>query len=97
VNDSRLGAPVEVPWWVIPLALPPAVATVLAVVLTAALWARALAAITSLVTLVALAVIGGRVSSRNMQSVWISALYAIWVFVIVIWAVSVATPACNCT
>jgi hypothetical protein len=32
-----------------------------------------------------------------MQSVWISALYAVWVFVVVAWAVTVVTtPACNC-
>jgi hypothetical protein len=32
-----------------------------------------------------------------MQSVWISALYAGWVFIAVVWAVSVATtPACHC-
>jgi hypothetical protein len=97
VSASRLGAPVELPWWVIPLALPPVAATVLALILPAPPWARAMAALSSLVTLAALAVIAARVSSRNMQSVWISALYATWVFVVVVWAVSVATPACNCT
>jgi hypothetical protein len=88
---------VEVPWWVIPLGLPPAVVTILALVLTAPAWARALAALASLLTLAALALITTRVASRNMQSVWISAVYAVWVFVVVAWAVTVVTtPACNC-
>ncbi|MCU1287472.1 MAG: hypothetical protein JWO13_3822, partial [Acidobacteriales bacterium] len=30
-----------------------------------------------------------RVESRNMQSVWISAAYAFWTFMVLIWAVEV--------
>ena len=96
MSQSRLGAPVELPWWVIPLALPPLGVMVLSVLLNAPAWARALAAVTSLATLAALGLVAGRVASRNMQSVWISALYAVWVFVTVVWAVSVATATCSC-
>jgi hypothetical protein len=52
---------------------------------------------TSLALLATLAGVGTRIASRSMQSVWISAAYAVWVFTTVIWAVAVATaPACNC-
>ena len=53
--------------------------------------------ITSLALLGALAAVATRIASRSMQSVWISAAYAVWVFTAVVWAVAVATtPACNC-
>jgi hypothetical protein len=98
MTDSRLGAPVELPWWIIPLGIPPVLVVILAVMLNAPLWSRALAMIASLLTLLAMAVIATRVASRNMQSVWISALYAGWVFAVITWAVVVVTtPACNCT
>jgi hypothetical protein len=98
VSESRLGAPVELPWWVIPLGLPPSVVTILAVVLNAPLWAHALAATSSLLSLATLLAIATRVSSRNMQSVWISAVYAAWVFTVITWAVVVATTSpCRCS
>ncbi len=97
MSDSRLGAPVELPWWVIPLGLPPLLVALLAVVLAAPLWAHAMAVTASILTIAALVLIALRTSSRNIQSVWVSALYAAWVFVVVTWAVVVATtPACHC-
>jgi hypothetical protein len=96
-DSSRLGAPVELPWWVIPLGIPPALVTILAIILTSPVWSRVLAILVSVLTLAALALIATRVGSRNMQSVWISALYAVWVFTAITWVVVVATtPACNC-
>ncbi len=91
MSESRLGAPVELPWWVIPLGIPPLLVAVLAVVLSAPPWAHAMEVTASALTLLALAAIGLRVSSRNIQSVWVSALYAAWVFTVVTWAVIVAT------
>lgn len=97
MSDSRLGSAVELPWWVIPLALPPVLAVIGGVVLNAPLWAHLLAVVSSLALLAALAAIVTRVTSPSMQSVWISATYAVWVFTIITWAVVIATtPACHC-
>jgi hypothetical protein len=97
MTDSRLGAPVELPWWIIPLGLPPAVITVAAIIVGAPLWAHLLAIASSLLLLLTLAAVATRVSSRSMQSVWISAAYAIWVFTVVTWVVIAATTkTCNC-
>ncbi len=98
MSESRLGAPVELPWWLIALGLPPAIVGILALILNAPLWAHAMTLTTCLLTLAALAVIATRVSSRNMQSVWISAVYAAWVFTVITWAVVVATTSpCRCS
>jgi hypothetical protein len=98
MSDSRLGPPVELPWWVIPLALPPVVVVIAGIILTAPLWAHVLAVVSSLAALAALATVANRVTSTSMQSVWISAAYAVWVFTIITWAVVVATtPICHCT
>ncbi len=91
MSEPRLGEPVELPWWVVPLGLPPLVVAVAAVFLGAPLWARALTVLSSLAMLLGIAVIASRVDSRSMQSVWISAAYAVWVFIVVVWAVIVAT------
>lgn len=97
MSDSRLGAAVELPWWVVPLAVPPLAVVIAGVILTAPLWAHLLAVVSSLAALAALATVATRVSSTSMQSVWISAAYAVWVFTIITWAVVVATtPACHC-
>jgi hypothetical protein len=97
VSESRLGAPVELPWWVIPLGLPPLAMTVAGIVVSSPWWAHLLAVITSIALLATLASVATRIASRSMQSVWISAAYAVWVFTTVVWAVAVATtPACNC-
>jgi hypothetical protein len=98
MSDSRLGPPVELPWWVIPLALPPVFVVIAGIILTAPLWAHLLAVVSSLAALAALATVANRVTSTSMQSLWISAAYAVWVFTIITWAVVVATtPICHCT
>jgi hypothetical protein len=91
MSDSRLGAAVELPWWIIPLGLPPAAVAIAGLILSAPVWAHLLAVASSLTLLIALATIATRVASRNMQSVWISAAYAVWVFTAITWAVTVAT------
>jgi ABC-type transport system involved in multi-copper enzyme maturation permease subunit len=97
MSESRLGTPVELPWWVVPLGLPPLAIAVAGIVVSAPLWARLLAVIASITLLGALALVATRIASRSMQSVWVSAAYAVWVFATVVWAVAVATtPACNC-
>ncbi len=54
--------------------------------------------VASLAALAALATVATRVTSTSMQSVWISAAYAVWVFTTITWAVVVATtPTCHCT
>lgn len=88
-GPRRLGEPVELPWWVIPLGLPPLLTLILGVVLRAPLSGRLLDVVASAGMLWLIVVVARRVSSRNMQSVWISAAYAFWVFMILIWAVEV--------
>jgi hypothetical protein len=88
-QPRRLGEPVELPWWVIPLGLPPALTLLLGVVLRAPLSGRLLDLAASVAMLWLLVVVARRVESRNMQSVWISAAYAFWTFMVLIWAVEV--------
>jgi hypothetical protein len=88
-EPRRLGEPVELPWWVIPLGLPPALTLLLGVVLRSPLSGRLLDLAASLAMLWLLVVVARRVESRNMQSVWISAAYAFWTFMVLIWAVEV--------
>ena len=98
MSDSRLGAPVELAWWVIPLSLPPLLVAIAAVFLGAPLWAHLLAIVSSLALLYALARVATHVTSTSMQSVWISALYAVWFFTGITWLVVVSTtPPCHCT
>ncbi len=96
MSESRLGAPVELPWWTLPLGIPPLALVVAGIVVSAPAWAHLLAVITSLAVLAALASVATRVASRNMQSVWISAVYAVWVFTTVVWVVAVVTRSCAC-
>jgi hypothetical protein len=88
-EPRRLGEPIELPWWVIPLGLPPLLTLVLGAVLRAPLSGRLLDLVSSAAMLWVLGVVARRVRSRNMQSVWISAAYAFYVFVILIWAVEI--------
>jgi hypothetical protein len=88
-EPRRLGEPIELPWWVIPLGLPPLLTLLLGAVLRAPLSGRLLDLVASTAMLWALLVVARRVRSRNMQSVWISAAYAFWFFVVLIWAVEV--------
>src|SRR5690348_13591522 len=86
-DAARFGEAVELPWWVIPLGLPPLVTLVLALVVSAPLSGRALDAVFSAAMLWVLVRVGVRVRSPSMQSVWISAAYAVWVFIVITWAV----------
>jgi hypothetical protein len=88
-EPRRLGEPIELPWWVIPLGLPPLLTLVLGVVLRAPLSGRLLDLVASVGMLWLLLLVARRVRGRNMQSVWISAAYAFWFFVVLIWAVEV--------
>jgi hypothetical protein len=96
-TPSRLGEPLELPWWVVPLAIPPLLVTIGGLVLSAPLWAHLMVITSSVVVVALLLAIAVRVASSSMQSVWISVIYAFWVFLVVVWAVVVATtPSCHC-
>ena len=96
-SPPRLGEPVELPWWVVPLGVPPLLVVLLGLVLGAPLWAHLVVVAASLAVAGALLVIAVRVRSTSMQSVWVSVVYAFWVFIVVVWAVVVATtPTCHC-
>ena len=88
-EPRRLGEPIELPWWVVPLGLPPLLSLVLGALLRAPLSGRLLDLVASAAMLWVVVLVALRVSSRNMQSVWISASYAFYVFAVLIWAVEV--------
>jgi len=72
----RLGAPIELPWWVVPMAWPPVGAR--------------LTALTSSVAVMWLLVrIARTVESRSMQSVWVSTVYGLWVFFLLVWVAGI--------
>jgi hypothetical protein len=91
MTESRLGAPVELPWWVIPLALPPVLVALAGLILAAPLWAHLLAVLSSLTALYALLRIATRVTSSSMQSVWVSVVYAVWFFTALTWIVTLTS------
>jgi hypothetical protein len=83
---------------VLPLSLPPLLVTAAGIFLGAPLWAHLLAVLSSLALLYALVRIATRVTSTSMQSVWISAIYAVWFFTALTWLVVVTTTSsCHCT
>jgi hypothetical protein len=86
-GDSRFGAPVELPWWVLPLGLPPAITLVLSAIVSAPVSGRVLDGVTSAAMLWVVIRVALRVRSSSMQSVWISAAYAFWLFCVLLWAV----------
>jgi len=86
---AQLGAPVEVPWWVIPLGLPPLAVAALAPFLPTPGAVRLIADASSLLLLAAVVWVALRVNSRNLQSVWISSAYALWFFVAIGWGAEV--------
>lgn len=95
--SSRLGDPVELPWWVVPLGAPPVGVVLAGLFLGAPLWARLLVVLASVLTLAVLLRVAVRVTSRSMQSVWVSAIYAVWVFVVLTWVVVLLTDTgCRC-
>ena len=86
-GSDRFGEPIELPWWVIPLGLPPAVTLLLAPFVSAPASGRILDAAASIGMLWVLLRVATRVRSSSMQSVWISAAYAFWAFAVLLWAV----------
>ena len=86
-GGPRLGEPIELPWWVVPLSLPPLVALLLGLVVHAPVSARLVDIVGSVALLWVVYRVARSVGSRNLQSVWISAAYAFWLFAVLIWAV----------
>jgi hypothetical protein len=83
----RLGEPVELPWWTVPLGLPLVGALLVALLVGAPLSGRLLLLVASLAMLWVLLRVAVRVRSTSMQSVYISAAMALWAFSVLIWAV----------
>ena len=86
-GGPQLGEPIELPWWVVPLSLPPLVALLLGILLHAPVSARLVDLAGSAALVWVVYAVARRVGSRNLQSVWISAAYAFWFFAVLIWAV----------
>lgn len=85
----KLGEPRELPWWAVLFAVPPVGLMVAGPFVPAPLAARLLAVIGSVITLGLLLRITTRVTSPSMQTVYISALYAVWVMVAIGWAAAI--------
>ena len=85
MSGSRLGTPVEVPWWVVPLAWPPAIAVVAALLVPAPAWARTVAILSSVTVVWLILRIGGRVTGASLQSVWVSTVYGLWTMFLLLW------------
>lgn len=90
--DGRFGAPIELPWWVPVAVLPPLLTLAGGVLLGAPPEARVTDIVVSAVMVYTVEQVGTRVQSRNMQSVYISAAYAFWCFLVLIWAVAAWPP-----
>jgi hypothetical protein len=86
-GSGPFGAPIELPWWVVPLAVPPVVAILLAPFVRAPASGRVLDVAASVGMVWVLLRVATRVRSTSMQSVWISAAYAFWLFAVLLWAV----------
>ena len=89
MSERRFGEPIELPWWVIPMGWPPAGVILAALVVPAQWWGRVIAVLSSALVIWLLVRIAARVESRNMQSVWISTLYGLWVFFLLVWAAAI--------
>ena len=76
--SPRFGEPIELPWWVVVLALPPLLFTAVSLVIPTTLFIHAIAALPALALVWAIGRIATRVESQNMQSVWISLAYGLW-------------------
>ncbi|MGI8847803.1 MAG: hypothetical protein ACR2GX_06015 [Candidatus Dormibacteria bacterium] len=90
--SSRYGKPIELPWWTVPLALPPAVMIVLGAVVPQMWPARPLAILPAALLIVAIVRVARRTNSPSMQSVWISAAYGFWVLFPVAWVALLLAP-----
>lgn len=86
-SSPRLGEPVELPWWTVPLGLPLVGGILAGLVVGAPLSGRLLLLLSSAAMLWVLLRVALRVRSTSMQSVYISAAMALWAFAVVIWAV----------
>lgn len=76
--SPRFGEPIELPWWVVALALPPLLLTAVSLFIPTSLFIHSIAALPALALVWAIARIATRVRSQNMQSVWISLAYGVW-------------------
>jgi hypothetical protein len=86
-HEPRLGEPVELPWWTIPLGAPLLGGVLTGLIVGAPVSGRLLILLSSAAMLWMLLRIATRVRSSSMQSVYISAAMALWAFAVVIWAV----------
>jgi hypothetical protein len=86
--DSRFGAVIELPWWA-PLAMVAPLLTLLGgLILGAPVEARVTDVVVSALMVYVILKVSTTVRSRNLQSVYISAAYAFWFFLVLIWLVS---------
>lgn len=91
-EPSRFGAPVELPWWVPPAVLPPLLTLLGGLFLGAPPEARITDIAVSALMIYVVVQVSTRVRSRNLQSVYVSAAYALWFFLALIWLVTALPP-----
>ena len=91
-EPSRFGPPIELPWWVPPALVPPLLTLLGGLFLGAPPGARITDIAVSALMICVVVRVSTRVRSRNMQSVYVSAAYALWFFPALIWLVSALPP-----
>ena len=91
-TSSRLGDPIELPWWVVALAVPPGLIAAAGLVIPAGWGARALAILPAVALIGAIAWVARRIASPSMQSVWISTAYGLWAVFPAAWIVLLLSP-----
>jgi len=91
-SSSRLGAPIELPWWVLPLSLPPALVLLGGLLVPEAWPARVAAVLPAAALIVAIVRVARSSQSPNLQSVWISTAYGLWASFPIAWVALLLSP-----
>jgi hypothetical protein len=90
-DSTDTAAVIEVPWWLVPLLMPPLGFVLAGVLIPSGLGWRALVIVPSLLLAYTTIRVSVRTKSASMQSVWISLAYGLWVLFPTAWIVGLVT------
>ena len=89
--SERFGEPVELPWWVFALCSPLLLLCVASLFIPASLTIHFVGFVPSAALMWIIVQVALRVTSQNMQSVWISLAFGVWAIFPVIYFVALAS------
>jgi hypothetical protein len=89
--SERFGEPLELPWWVLALCAPLLLLSLISLFIPASLLIHLVAVIPSVALAWLIVRVSLRVSSPNMQSVWISLAFGVWAIFPVIYFVALVS------